>query len=65
MAKEARGDETFQDFGLRARDQNDRSVEPKNHGPTGPAFVKVVGALARDGQVHGTVIKRLRRKKRA
>ena len=65
MANQTRGDATYRDFGMRAAKRKNRSVEPKNGGPNGPTFVKVVGALAKDGQVRGTVIKRLRRKEPA
>ncbi|MEO9517548.1 MAG: hypothetical protein ABJH45_10185 [Paracoccaceae bacterium] len=65
MANQSRGDATYRDFGQRAARRTNRSVEPKNGGPTAPAFVKVVGTLAKDGEVRGTVLKRLRRKEPA
>lgn len=65
MANQTRGDAIYRDFGARAAKRKSRSVEPKNGGPTGPKFVKVVGQLAKDGQLHGTVLKRLRRKEPA
>lgn len=65
MSNQSRGDAIYRDFGKRTAKRTIRSVEPKNGGPDVSKFVKVVGALAKDGQVRGTVIKRLRRKEPA
>jgi len=62
MANQKRGDAVYQDFGDRASKRRDRSVEPKNGGPTRSQFVQVVGRLAKDGEVRGTVLKRLHQK---
>lgn len=60
MANQKRGDEVYQDFGERASRRKDRSVEPKNGGPTRSEFVQVLGRLSKQGEVRGTVLKRLR-----
>lgn len=65
MSKNTSGDATLRDFQRRSELRMNRSVEPKNVGPTRYSFAKVVGDLAKGGAVHGTVLKRLKRKKSA
>ncbi len=65
MENRTRDDAIYRDFGARAAKCKNRSVEPRNGGPTRLKFVKVVGQLAKDGQLHGIVLKRLCRKETA
>lgn len=52
--------ETLDRFAEKVSRRKNRSIEPKNSGPTGYAFAKVIGRLGSERSVHGTVLRRLR-----
>ena len=52
--------ETLDRFADKVGRVRDRSVEPKNGGPTAYSFALAVGAMGGSSALHGTVIKRLR-----
>lgn len=54
---------SYQEFVIRAAKRKERATEPPNGGPSKVDFVQIVGSLAKDGKVHGTVLKRLRQPK--
>lgn len=60
MAKTAVKQETLDRFAKKVSRRKNRSVEPKNGGPTGYNFAKMVGRMGAERQIHGSVIRRLR-----
>ena len=60
MTKTAVRQETLDRFDKKVSRRANRCVEPKNHGPNGYEFAKMVGNLGVKREIHGSVIKRLR-----
>lgn len=58
--KRAVKQETLDRFAKKVSRRKNRSIEPKNSGPTGYAFAKVIGRLGSERSVHGTVLRRLK-----
>jgi hypothetical protein len=60
MARTAVKQETLDRFAKKVSRRKNRCVEPKNGGPSGYKFAKMIGRMGAEQQIHGSVIRRLR-----